>query len=129
MEDDEMSESQTSMFWASVVSMIGVALLFVAGFGALEVLLVLPLALCFLRAPPAAPLAGSFGAGPMPGGRVLGLAPSLVLGLLSLAIFLCCVAMALPRSPCCAANGSSTARTSMRWGRASRPGANSMTPP
>ena len=33
MENDEMRSSQTSMFWASAVSMIGVALLFVAGFG------------------------------------------------------------------------------------------------
>ncbi len=33
MENDEMRASQTSMFWASSVSMIGVALLFVAGFG------------------------------------------------------------------------------------------------
>ena len=56
----------------------------------------LPLILFFLSAPPAAPVAGSFGAGPLPGRRVLGLAPNLVLGLMSLAIFLCCVAMALP---------------------------------
>ncbi len=33
MENDEMRASQTSMFWASAVSMIGVGLLFVAGFG------------------------------------------------------------------------------------------------
>ncbi|MBI3837834.1 MAG: MMPL family transporter [Planctomycetia bacterium] len=33
MENDEMRSSQTSMFWASLVSMVGVALLFVAGFG------------------------------------------------------------------------------------------------
>jgi len=33
MENDEMRSSQSSMFWASLVSMIGVALLFVAGFG------------------------------------------------------------------------------------------------
>ncbi len=33
MENDEMRSSQTSMFWASVVSMAGVAPLFVAGFG------------------------------------------------------------------------------------------------
>jgi uncharacterized protein len=33
MENDEMRSSQTSMFWASLVSMIGVGLLFVAGFG------------------------------------------------------------------------------------------------
>jgi len=33
MENDEMRASQTSMFWASLLSMIGVGLLFVAGFG------------------------------------------------------------------------------------------------
>ena len=33
MENDEMRSSQTSMFWASLVSMVGVAVLFVAGFG------------------------------------------------------------------------------------------------
>ena len=33
MENDEMRSSQSSMFWASLISMIGVALLFVAGFG------------------------------------------------------------------------------------------------
>ena len=66
------------------------------GFGLFEVALVVPLAFIFLRNPPPAPAAGSYGAGPMPGRRVLGLAPNLVLGLLSVAIFLCCVAMALP---------------------------------
>jgi len=33
MENDEMRASQTSMFWASLLSFVGVALLFVAGFG------------------------------------------------------------------------------------------------
>ena len=33
MENDEMRSSQTSMFWASLVSMVGVGILFVAGFG------------------------------------------------------------------------------------------------
>ena len=33
MENDEMLSSQTSMFWASLVSMVAVGLLFVAGFG------------------------------------------------------------------------------------------------
>ncbi|HEX3724997.1 MAG TPA: MMPL family transporter, partial [Pirellulales bacterium] len=33
MENDEMRSSQSSMFWASLVSMAGVAILFVAGFG------------------------------------------------------------------------------------------------
>ncbi len=33
MENDEMASSQTSMFWASLVSMVAVGLLFIAGFG------------------------------------------------------------------------------------------------
>lgn len=33
MENDEMRSSETSMYWASLVSLVGVALLFVAGFG------------------------------------------------------------------------------------------------
>ena len=36
MEDDEMRASQSSMFWASVISFVGVGLLFVAGFGGLR---------------------------------------------------------------------------------------------
>ena len=66
------------------------------GFAVVEVALALPLALVFLKRPPAAPLAGSYGAGPMPGGSVLGLNRNVVHGLLSLGIFLCCVPMALP---------------------------------
>lgn len=36
MEDDEMRSSQSSMFWASMLSFVGVGLLFVAGFGGLR---------------------------------------------------------------------------------------------
>ncbi|HVU87167.1 MAG TPA: MMPL family transporter, partial [Pirellulales bacterium] len=36
MENDEMRSSQTSMFWASMVSMLGVGALFVAGFGGIR---------------------------------------------------------------------------------------------
>lgn len=36
MENDEMRSSQTSMLWASVLSMVGVSLLFVAGFGGIR---------------------------------------------------------------------------------------------
>jgi hopanoid biosynthesis associated RND transporter like protein HpnN len=36
MEDDEMRASQSSMLWASVISFVGVGLLFVAGFGGLR---------------------------------------------------------------------------------------------
>ncbi len=66
------------------------------GFAVVEVALALPLALLFLKPPPEAPVAGRYGAGPMPGARVLGLDRNLVHGLLCLGIFLCCVPMALP---------------------------------
>ncbi|MBL9123091.1 MAG: MMPL family transporter [Planctomycetaceae bacterium] len=36
MENDEMRSSQSSMTWASIVSMVGVTLLFIAGFGGLR---------------------------------------------------------------------------------------------
>ena len=36
MENDEMRSSQTSMFWASLLSMFGVGALFVAGFGGIR---------------------------------------------------------------------------------------------
>lgn len=65
-------------------------------FAVLEALAVLPLALVFLAPPPRPPVVGGYGAGPAPGGKVLGLAPNLTLGLMTLAIFLCCVPMALP---------------------------------
>ena len=65
-------------------------------FGVLEAVVIVPLAIVFLRAPPRPPLAGSAHAGPMPGGRVLQMPPNLVLGLLSVAIFLCCIPMAQP---------------------------------
>ncbi|MBN8890009.1 MAG: MFS transporter [Rhodospirillales bacterium] len=65
-------------------------------FAVIEAVAILPLAILFLRPPPKAPAAGGYGAGPMPGGLVLGMRPNLVLGLMSVAIFLCCVPMALP---------------------------------
>lgn len=65
-------------------------------FAAVELGVVLPLALIFLSRPPKAPPAGAPGGGPMPGQKVLGLSPNLVLGLMTAAIFLCCVPMAQP---------------------------------
>ena len=59
---------------------------------------VVPLALIFLRRPPAEPSTPFVGA-PKPvvaGAPVLGLPPNLVFGLLILANFLCCVPMAMP---------------------------------
>jgi MFS family permease len=65
-------------------------------FATVEAIAVLPLAIIFLHPPPRPPAHGSYGAGPMPGSRVLGLHPNLVLGLMTFAIFLCCIPMALP---------------------------------
>ncbi|MCX7379629.1 MAG: MFS transporter [Alphaproteobacteria bacterium] len=56
----------------------------------------IPIALLFLRPPPVIPEGGHHGGDPIPGARVLGLPPNLVLFLLSLGIFLCCVPMAQP---------------------------------
>jgi MFS family permease len=65
-------------------------------FGALVALATAPLALGFLRPPPAVPTNGPAGADPTPGALVLGLRPNTVMILLSLGIFLCCVPMAQP---------------------------------
>ena len=65
-------------------------------FAAVELLVALPIILVFFATPPRPPAAGSLGAGPLPGGRVLGLHRNLVHALLTLGIFLCCVPMALP---------------------------------
>ncbi|HEY0421308.1 MAG TPA: MFS transporter [Acetobacteraceae bacterium] len=65
-------------------------------FAVIEAVVIVPLAIAFLRPAPTPPRAGSFGAGPLPGGRVLGMPPNLALGLLTLGIFLCCVPMAQP---------------------------------
>jgi MFS family permease len=66
------------------------------GFAAVEAVVIVPLALAFLRPPPAPARAGGFGAGPVPGLRVLDMHPDLVLGLMTLGVFLCCVPMAQP---------------------------------
>ncbi len=65
-------------------------------FGAVELLTIFPMTLVFLRPPPREPAVGAHGGGPLPGGRVLGLSPNLVLALMSVAIFCCCIPMALP---------------------------------
>ncbi|HEY7577167.1 MAG TPA: MFS transporter [Acetobacteraceae bacterium] len=64
-------------------------------FGAVVVLTVAPLALLILRAPPETGHA-TLGAGER-ARRVLGLPPNLVLGLLAVASFMCCVPMAMPQ--------------------------------
>ncbi len=65
------------------------------GFAALEIVVVVPIALLFLRPAPRAAGGGRTGGGAQ-GGAVLGLPPNLVLVLMTVAIFLCCVPMAQP---------------------------------
>ena len=66
------------------------------GFAIVAPAVIVPLVLLLLREPPAMPAPGMPGAGPRRGALVLGVAPNLVLSWISLAIFLCCVPMALP---------------------------------
>jgi MFS family permease len=66
-----------------------------AGFGLLILLVILPIALIFLRRPPEA-RASAAPTGPRAGAPVLGLPPNLVLGMLSAAIFCCCTTMSMP---------------------------------
>ncbi|MCC6716268.1 MAG: MFS transporter [Acetobacteraceae bacterium] len=66
------------------------------GFAAVVAAITIPVALFTLRPPPVIPAGGHLGGDPIPGARVLGLRPNLVLFLLSLGIFLCCVPMAQP---------------------------------
>ena len=66
-------------------------------YGGVVLALILPM-LALLRPAPE-PVVRSVGqAGLQPGGRVLGLAPNVTMGLICLAGFLCCVPMALPAS-------------------------------
>ena len=67
-------------------------------FGALVALIVVPLAIAFLRAPPqVADQAATVAAGGVPG-RVFGLPANAAFALLSMASFLCCVPMAMPQA-------------------------------
>ncbi len=65
-------------------------------FAAVVAFVTVPIAILFLRPPPVIPVGGHHGGDPIAGARVLGMHPNLVLFLLSLAIFLCCVPMAQP---------------------------------
>jgi MFS family permease len=67
-------------------------------FAALVLVTIVPLAGIFFRAPPEAPSPGVLRGGAAAGAPVLGLPANLVLALLSLAIFCCCVTMAMPLS-------------------------------
>jgi MFS family permease len=65
-------------------------------YACVELAIVLPVALLFLRPAPQPARTGSKGAGPAPGSQVLGLSPNTALALMTIAIFLCCIPMAQP---------------------------------
>jgi MFS family permease len=68
-------------------------------YGALAVLVVVPLALAFLRNPPQPPLHAQAPAhAEHQAGRVLGWPRNLVFGLIAAASFMCCVTMSMPQS-------------------------------
>ena len=77
-----------------------VALAVGLGFGILNGILVavvvVPLAAVFLRPPPQAPATSFAHHGPPKGTRVAGFSPNVALGLLSFAIFCCCMTMSMP---------------------------------
>jgi MFS family permease len=66
-------------------------------FSVVAIGMIVPLAAIFLRRPPEFPAAGTAGAGPLAGGRVLGWPPNLVFAILAPAGFMCCVPMAMPQ--------------------------------
>ena len=66
-------------------------------FAVVEAAAVAPIALVVLAAPPETQVFGNAASGPRPGSRVLGLPPNLVLALLAVAAFMCCVPMAMPQ--------------------------------
>jgi MFS family permease len=66
-------------------------------FGGFAIVAIILLALIFLRAPPEiSRTSGSAGQDPRPGGSVIGLKPNVMMGLLMLAVFCCCVPMSMP---------------------------------
>ena len=66
-------------------------------YGIFAITVTLPLALIFLRAAPEVPVVKSGGAAVV-SPKVLGLNPNLAFGLISVAAFMCCVAMSMPQA-------------------------------
>jgi MFS family permease len=65
-------------------------------YGATVAALVVPLAWIFLRPPPEVPSFGAMHHGPLKGTPVSGLRPDIAFGLLSVAMFSCCMTMSMP---------------------------------
>ena len=66
-------------------------------FGGVEIAVVVPLALIFLRPPPDVKIAATAARAVTPGAPVLGWPPNLVFGMLCAAAFCCCIPMAMPQ--------------------------------
>jgi MFS family permease len=66
-------------------------------FAVLQLVAILPVAACFLRAAPEAPPGAAGAAGLLPPRRIEGLSPNAVLTLLCVAGILCCIPMAMPQ--------------------------------
>ena len=66
-------------------------------FIAVAIGVIVPLAGIFFTRPPEHQAAGSAGAGPVPGSKVLGWRPNAVFALIAPLAFMCCVPMAMPQ--------------------------------
>jgi len=67
-------------------------------YGAIELALVVPLALIFLRRPPELAISSGHIAAPSKSGSVLGWPPNLVFALIAIAAVFCCMPMAMPQA-------------------------------
>jgi MFS family permease len=68
------------------------------GYGLLEIVVVVPLAIIFLRNPPELSLPGGALAGSSAPAAVLGWPPNLVFALMAVAVVFCCIPMAMPQA-------------------------------
>jgi MFS family permease len=67
-------------------------------YGLMVVVIIIPLAIAFLRQPPESAYAGTALNQPSSGRRVLGWPPNLVYALMAVAMMLCCIPMAIPQA-------------------------------
>jgi MFS family permease len=67
-------------------------------YGLMEVAIIIPLAIVFLRTPPESPYAGAAFGSDTNGRRVMGWPPNLVYALMAMAMIFCCVPMAIPQA-------------------------------
>jgi MFS family permease len=67
-------------------------------YGLVEMAIVIPLAIAFLRSPPESPYAGAAFSAASNGRRVMGWPPNLVYVLMATAMIFCCIPMAIPQA-------------------------------